>query len=218
MDPNASHSGPSTLALALMYCPNCYSNVNANATHCPECKANFEEISAWKPLPQAPVKQPKQEPIFSREPKLIHATHAIVVFLVAGPPFGLLLINIITGFRFSTDLLSHITTLIFSYFFGLMPAAFAGILYSILASSLVSIFPSIRIHGALGSLLGGLAGAISGSLVLCLIFMGAKDFSTKVVEIGSLCLFAGLGAGFTCGWLLPVGKQGNFSNKTTPAG
>ena len=189
-----------------MYCPNCDAAVVANAKVCSVCNADFGELSAWRPLPQRPNRRAFQ-PIFSGVPKVAHAWQAVLVFLVFGPPVGLLALAYGGEPREPLWIVLHPFALIGAFAVGGPAALLAGLMYCGLSLAVVFILPRARVRAWSGALLGAVAALLGATVCYRLWLSSAPDYLNKISQLAWLSLPAGVVAGLLSGWLLPVGRQ-----------
>lgn len=190
-----------------MYCPNCSGHVLTDATHCMKCHADFGADSGWRPVPHSRTRSPDPTPIFSRQPKLIHAAQSIAMFAFAGPIVGLLVLAARSEARGTFLAVMHPFAIIGAFSIGMAPAFLAGVLYCALTLVVVALFPKVSIGVLWGASLGALTGGVATATLSHLLLADTPNYSVKFNELVSLSIPAGVVAGIVCGWLLPVGRR-----------
>jgi hypothetical protein len=185
-----------------MYCPNCDAEVSVNAKLCSVCNADFAEGSAWRPSPKRPNKQTPKT-IFSRVPRLAHAWQAVAVFVLAGPPIGLLTLAGVVAEKEPLSMVFNLMAIAGAFALGGPAAVITGFAYCGLALAVVYSFPLAKVRALLGALLGAIA-AFLGAVVFYGVWLHS---SSEVALLTRISIPAGVAAGLLSGWLLPVGKQ-----------
>jgi hypothetical protein len=203
---NNTWSGLSlTKSLAPMYCPNCSSRLETGDLECSQCHASFKTGSAWKPLLDAPVLPRAPSPIFSGDPKPIHAAQSVAMFVFAGPLFPLFVFaaqDVRSAFMFLNPLAA-----MGAYAVGGGPALLTGLVYCVLSLVFVRLKPNAAVGALHGAMLGALATVIAAGAFFDLVLPDGPDHASKVKELLSLSVPAGIAVGLLSGWLLPVGRQ-----------
>ena len=188
-----------------MYCPNCNAQVAIDAANCLQCNADFGANSAWRPVLFG--RAPKRRSEFWGTPKIGHAVTSVALFAGLGPLFGLFLLAVNSGERGSLLFVFHPFFIAGAFAIGFVPALLAGLLYCVLALTVISVAPRATVRGWSGPLLGAFAGGVAAAIFSRFLFAGTPDFSVKMAELIALSIPAGLVAGLVSGWLLPVGWQ-----------
>ena len=189
-----------------MYCPNCNAQVAIDAANCLQCNAEFRADSAWRPVPFG--RAPKRRSEFWGTPKVGHAVTSVALFAGLGPLFGLFLGLVFNSVgRGSLLLMFHPFFIGGAFAIGFVPALLAGILYCVLALTIISAAPRVTVRGWSGALLGAFAGGVAAAIFSRYLFADAPDLSVKMAELIALCIPAGSMAGLVSGRLLPVARQ-----------
>jgi len=126
----------------------------------------------------------------------LYAAKIIGIFCLYGPPLGLFFLTLLSVSH-PPDLLKAISTTvlfgIFSYAPGFLLAAASGFVYFLLVFFFIHLLPTFDVTKLSGALIGCVSGALVGFVLLGAI----SDFIV-------VCASAGSGAGFICGWRLPI--------------
>ena len=189
-----------------MYCPNCDARVALTAVSCGVCGADFGTSSSWRPISSSRG-APPTTPIFSGEPKLVHAAQSIGVFVILGPLLGLLMTASASESGGSLTFALHPLAIAGAFVLGGAPAGVAGLLYCISALGLVAAFPRLTLGKVAGAAIGVAVGYGAATAYFYVLLSGNPDRAIRVNEMAKLAAGAGLVCGFISAWLLPVGRS-----------
>lgn len=194
------------------YCPNCDAEVSSGAKSCPTCFADFGSNSTWKPVTSRLRRASPRAPIFSGEPKIVHAAQSIAIFAILGPVGGLFLVAVL--YKSSGDLAFafHPFAIIGAFAVGGGPALIAGFLYCVAALGLVALFPQLKIRILAGAVIGVLAGYAGVWAYFHLVLQAGPSRAARVDEVANLSSCVGLLCGAVSAWLVPVGRSGAGSS------